>query len=143
MDPLATAADLEVWLGSSITDEARADAVLVAVSALVRSTAGLTWAETTVPDEVSAIVVDVAGHIYRNPSAVRQTTTGPFGVTYAVVQGLALTDDQKAILRRYGAQARGLWSMGTTRNDPLADTEYVPVVGTDNLFPWYSAADDL
>jgi hypothetical protein len=145
MAPLATTAELEVWLGSAIADEPRADAVLAAVSSLVRSFAARTWEgdDGPVPAEVAAIVVDIAGHIYRNPAAVRQETTGPFGATYAIVQGLSLTDDQKAILRRYGAQQRGLWTMGVTRDDPAADTEYVPVVGTDALFPWYSSSEAL
>lgn len=143
MAPLAEVTDLELWLGTPITDAARADAVLAAVSSLVRSQAGRTWEGEVVPDEVAAIVVDVAGHIWRNPAAVRQSGTGPFSVSYAIVQGLSLTADQKATLRHYGAQARGLWTMSTTRNDAAADTEYVPVVGTDTEFPWYSGTDAL
>lgn len=142
LPPLATEDDLAIWLGSAV-ESGRAGAVLSAVSSLVRSEAGRTWEDDEPPDEVVAMVVDVAGHIYRNPAAIRQVSTGPFSESYAITQGLSLTDAQKAILRRYSARARGLWSLSTTRGDSYDDTIYVPVVGTATPFPWYAASDPL
>lgn len=141
MAALVSVDELEAWLGAgAVQDVARADAVLVAVSSLVRSYAGQLWDAEPVPDEIRAVVKDVAARVWDNPRHVRQQSTGPFSVSYSVT-GLYLTDEERAVVGRYNAQARGLWTMGVTRNDAAADTVYVPVQGTATEFPWYG--DDV
>lgn len=141
--PLAPLGSLEVWLGAPLcgADVARAEAVLAAVSSLVRSVAGVTWETDPVPDDVVAVTVEVAARVCRNPKAASQlsNTTGPFteSVSFANTPGLYLTAAEKAIVGRYRPTARGLWSLRTSRDDPTTDTFWVPVVGSDNPFPWY------
>jgi hypothetical protein len=139
MDPLVTLEDLEGWLGQSLnaSEAARAEAVLRAVSSLVRSEAGRTWEDEDTPGDVSAVVLEMSAGIYRNPMGVRQTSVGDASVTYAVVAGLEFTPSQRSILGRYRANQRGLWTMGTTRNDFEGDTVFVPVVDAPP-FPWYA-----
>lgn len=148
LDPLAVVNDLEVWLGTSLcgADVTRAEAILAAVSSLVRSTAGVDWADTTtVPDDVRTVVVDVAARVYRNPDAATQLsrTTGPFTKTISFANpgavGLYLTADEKAIVGRYRPAARGLWTLRTDRDDPVGDTAWIPVAGAVYPFPWYGA----
>lgn len=147
--PLASLDELETWLGSTIDgfDAARAEAVLGAASSLIRSAAGVTWADTPVPDEVHTVALTVAARVYRNPDAASQMsdTTGPFtryrGFNNPDQVGLYLTGQERAIIARYRPQARGLWTLRTTRDDPVASTGWVPVEGSVNPFPWY--AEDL
>jgi hypothetical protein len=148
LDPLVTVEDFAGWLGASFSDpEAeRAGRVLVAVSSLVRSEAGLTW-EDGAPEEVQTVVLNIATRVWRNPDAATSysLTTGPYGksITFADPRGvgLYLTAEEKAIVGRGRTVTRGLWTLGTTRNDAAADTIYVPVEGSENPFPWYAAGD--
>lgn len=142
MDPLVSTAEFGVWLGQTLagTDEERAEAILTAVSSLVRSEAGLTWEDEAVPDDIAGVVLEVASGIYHNPRAVKQTSVGDVSATFAVVSGLSLTQAQKAIIGRYRAQSRGLWTQGFTRNDLGADTVYIPVEGAPPI-PWYDGSD--
>lgn len=148
MDPLAPLTALEVWLGAPLcgSDVARAEAVLAAVSSLIRSTAGVTWDGVPVPDDVHTITLEVAARVFRNPQAGSQLsrTTGPFTESVSFTPGTAglyLTAGEKAIIGRYRTTNRGLWSLRTTRDDPYDTTGYVPVEGSTNPFPWY--ADDI
>jgi hypothetical protein len=142
MASLAAPADLEEWLGVTFdpSASARAQAVLNAVSSLVRSEAGLTWDAVAVPDDVQAVTLTVAARVFNNPAAVASESVGTYSVRYSDPQaaGLYLTKGDKAILGKYRANARGLWSMRLTRDDAASDTEYVPIVGTDAMFPWYA-----
>jgi hypothetical protein len=146
-DPLASLSALEVWLGAPLCgpDVARAEAVLGAVSSLIRSVAGVTWETDPVPDDVHTVTLEVAARVYRNPSAAAQVsnTTGPFteSKSYSTTPGLYLTAAEKAIVGRYRPTTHGLWSMPTRRDDPVVDTYWVPVSGSDNPFPWY--AEDI
>lgn len=142
MATLVAVADLEAWLGATfdMSATARAEAVLTAVSALVRSEAGLTWDAVTVPDDVQAVTLTVASRVFNNPTAVVSESVGTYSVRYSDPQsaGLYLTAADKAVLGKYRANARGLWSMRLTRDDTAADSEWVPIVGTEAKFPWYA-----
>lgn len=141
--------DLEAWLGATfdVDDDARAEAVLSAVSALIRSETGLTWvtddALDAVPGEVQAVVLQVATRVWNNPSGIKQESIGSYSVSYDTpwASGLYLSAQERALLGRYRTNARGLWSLSTTRDDPDADTTWVPVEGTTTKFPWYG--DDV
>lgn len=142
MASLVAVADLEAWLGATFdaSATARAQAVLDAVSSLVRDEAGLTWDGVTVPADVQAVTLTVAARVFSNPAAVQSESVGSYSVRYADPQstGLYLTKGDKAVLGKYRANARGLWSMRLTREDTAADTEWVPIEGTTAEFPWYA-----
>lgn len=141
--PLVNAADFSDWLGRSFeaSELPRAEAVLLRVSSLVRSRAGgRTWENEEVPGEIATVVLTVASRVWNNPNAARQQTAGPFSESY-VVTGAYLTPEEAAIVGRYSATSRGLWTLGTTRGDDAGDTVWVPVVGTDNLFPFLTTED--
>jgi hypothetical protein len=58
----------------------------------------------TVPADVKAVALEVAGMQVANPQGLRQETVGGYSVTYAGgndVFGLALTDGQKSVLDEY------------------------------------------
>jgi hypothetical protein len=145
--PLAPLEALEVWLGAPLcgSDVARAEAVLAAVSSLVRSVAGVTWDGVPVPDEIHTVTLEVAARVYRNPTSASQLsqTTGPFteSRSFTTAAGLYLTPQEKAIVARYRTSNRGLWSLRTSRDDPVEVSGWVPVAGSLNPFPWY--ADDI
>jgi hypothetical protein len=144
--PLASITDLAGWLGTTPQgdDATRAELVLSAVSALVRSEARRTWEDLPVPEVIRAVTLTVAARVYRNPEAAASysLTTGPFGksLTFADPKavGLFLTDDEKLTISRSvpgGRRQRGLYTLRTYRDDPCA-TGYVPTVGGPP-FPWY------
>jgi hypothetical protein len=151
---LAAPADLAAWMGQDIpAGDARAWAVLSAASALVRAEAGQTWVNNTndltgVPDEVAAIVVQVAARVWANPTGAVQWTKGPFSERYSddAALGLYLTDAEKSALSRYRSAApSGLGVLSTTRGDDYADTVYVPTGPPPSgyPFPWYDADDPV
>lgn len=114
--------------------------MLSRVSAVVRSAAGVTWEGVEVPEEVEAVVLEVATRVWTNPNGIRQQATGPFSASYAVV-GVYLTDEERRILAKYRANQRGLWTLNTTRGDDEGDTVWVPIVGTDSMFPFLTSED--
>lgn len=139
--PLAT---FQTWLDSTIVDEPRAEAVLSRVTSLVLSEAGTTWDADAEPDDIVTVILEVSKRVYQNPRNARQQTAEPYAITHQII-GLELTADERTRIARasrtYPRGGYGLWALGTTRDDPAADTAYVPVVGTDTQFPWY--ADDV
>lgn len=141
--PLVGTTDFSDWLGRSLelSEMPRAEAVLRRVSALVRSRAGgRTWADEDVPAEIVTVVLTVASRVWNNPNSARQQTAGPFSESYDVT-GAYLTPEEASIVGRYSATSRGLWTLGTTRGDDLGDTVWVPVVGSDNVFPFLTTDD--
>lgn len=142
--PLVTVEELETWLREPFagSDLGYAMLLLDAVSALVRSEAGRTWETGPVPEEARAVTFAVAARVYRNPEAATSASrqVGPFGETLSWSNpgavGMFLSPEEKAALPRRES-VRGLWTQRTIRDDPVASTGYVPVVGTDSLFPWY------
>lgn len=149
LPPLAAVSDLAAWVGQEIPDEdPRAGAVLSASSALVRAYTSETWVEddvlTDVPDVVVAVVVQVAGRVWRNPEGVTSRSSGPFSERYAdaVSSGLFLTTEEKNMLAEFvQAASTGLGTLGTTRGDAGYDTVYVPTgpAPSGYPFPWYAA----
>lgn len=143
LSPLVDVDDFADWLGRTFTgtDETRAEAVLSRVSSLVRARAGgRTWEDEETPDEIATVVLTVATRVWNNPKGVRQQAAGPFSESYDVT-GVFLTPEESAIVGRYSASARGLWTLSTTRGDDYGDTVWVPVVGTDSLFPFLTTDD--
>lgn len=142
--PLVTVDELGQWLRTPLlgSDADYAMLILNAVSALIRSESGRTWDTEPVPEEARAVTFAVAARVYRNPEAATSANrqVGPFGEQLSWANpggvGLFLSDDEKAALPRR-ASARGLWTQATTRDDLGVSTGYVPIVGTDALFPWY------
>lgn len=153
LPPLASVDDLAAWAGQDATTDAmRAGAVLSAASALVRAEAGQTWVNANgslaeVPADVTAVVVQVAGRVWGNPSGAIQWTKGPFSERYSddAALGLYLTDAERAILARHrqGGTPNGLNVLSTTRGEDGSDTVYVPTGPPPSgyPFPWYDADD--
>ncbi len=143
--PLVAVSDLADWLGVTIdgSGHARAEAVINAVSALIRSEAGHTWETTPVPDTARAIALDVAGRVYLNPRNVAQESVGPFSYSYApgALAGLDFTESERRRLRSLRGASTGLWSQAVTRDGDSGDTVWVPVRGTAAQFPWYADGD--
>lgn len=153
MDPLASTDQFADWLGVTLTgsDLTRADSILVAASSLVRSEAGRTWEDETVPDDVVAVVLQAAERKYRNPAGETQKTVGDVSVSYgnSAAVGLYLTDDEKIVVRRYRETASGgLWTLRTTRTDPNGegdlgtlydDTWYMDTNLSGTKLPWLDA----
>lgn len=135
---LATLADLEGWLGSPVgADAARAEAVLDAVSSLVRSEAGRTWEGEAVPDDVATVTLTAAARVFRNPDGYSAERVGSYSYQFSGgADGLSLTREERAIVARYRTTPRGLWSQSVTRGDGAPTTVFVPVVGAPP-FPWY------
>lgn len=116
LPPLASAEDLQEWSATSITNEARAEAILAAASTLVRSFTGRMWVvaaedEEDPPvweegvtdlekDQVLTVVLTVADRVYTNPQGAQYQTVGPFARSVAAwsTLGLALTPDEKDML---------------------------------------------
>lgn len=130
LPPLASAEDLQEWSASSITNEARAEAILAAASTLIRSFTGRMWvvaaeAEEDPPvweegvtdlekDQVLTVVLTVADRVYSNPMGATQQTAGPFSRSVAAwsTLGLALTDDEKDML---GGSSPGISGLSSVR----------------------------
>lgn len=138
------------WLGQplSAADEPRAEAILDAVSALVRSEAGRTWVDDggnleEVPTDVQTVVMQVAQRVFLNPLGFQSERSGDYSYAFPTSGpgGLYLEPHERAVLARYRATQRGLWTLSTTRSDTDADTVYVPIQGTESEFPWYAAGD--
>lgn len=67
------------------------------------------YGHTTVPADVKAVAIELAGAYYNNPAGLRQETVGGYSVTYAGgndMFGLALTKGQRDILDRYRVKSR-------------------------------------
>ncbi len=142
--PLATKEKLEVLLRQPLTgdDEAWAELVLGGVSSLIREAANRTWETDPVPDVVEFVALNIAARVFRNPDAASSVAknTGPFGrtITFADPKavGFYLTDDEKRLVTPKRTGVAGLWTLGTTRDDPIGDTGYVPTPDGQPI-PWY------
>lgn len=154
LPPLANVADLAAWVGQEIPDgDPRAGAVLSAASALVRAYTSQTWVDDDgspieVPEDVAAVVVQVAARVWMNPGGLESVTlddgTRRWGSGGGL--GLYLTESEKEIL---GAHVDGgppdlgtvSFTVGAV-NDP---TIYVPTGPPPSgyPFPWYSGNDPM
>lgn len=135
--------DLAAWLGQSITDETRAEAVLSAASAIVSGYAGQDWSTEDAPADVAAVVIQVAARVWRNPAGLQSVTIDDATQRWfeSTASGLFLTDEEKSILNRFRTTASGLGVLSTTRNEGIGDTIYVPTgpPPAGYPFPWYAA----
>jgi len=133
--PLASSQDLADWLGQRQINEDRANAVLVAASAMVRSEAGQTWLDDggaldSPPETVVAITVQVAAKMWANPTGVSQQTTGPFSSSFARQY---LTPEDRKYLNSLQPTA-GVWTLSTTREE-LETPDTIDVEGQDEPIP--------
>ena len=154
LPPLALPSDLAAWVGQTIPfDDPRAEAVLSASSALVRSYTGQTWVDGAgelddVPDVVASVVIQVAARVWANPNGVVAATLddGSLRWSEANASGLILTDADKAVLAAYqeqGSESFGLGTISLAGGSRANDTIYVPTgpPPAGYPFPWYSAEE--
>ena len=124
---LATVQDLADWIGEDNLDgDPRATAVLRRASALVRSEAGMEWADGPgmewaggAPEDVQGVVVAAAARVWTNPNAAIQRSAGSFSerLSERAADGLYLTDEERRILSRYSPSRFGVGTIRTYRED--------------------------
>lgn len=152
LPPFATVNDLAAWTGQVImpADAARAEAVLSAASALVRTHTGATWVVdgelSDVPDIVPVVVVQVAGRVWANPDGLTSVTLDDGTRRWeSGTTGLYLTDSEKDMLGGLVTTdaSRSVGVLSTTRGEGRGDTIYVPTGPPPSgpPFPWYSSED--
>lgn len=110
LPPLAS--DLAAWVGESIEDtDPRAEAVLSAATALVRGYAGQAWDDDATPDDVWAVVIQVAARVWFNPQGLIRDSVDDYSRAWADggESGVYLTSSERDILSRYRTSASGLW----------------------------------
>ncbi len=137
---LVSVDDFAVWLREDVTGEkiAQAEAVLSAVSGLVRSEARTTWTDggdlTDVPPEVTTIVFQAAQRKWSNPMGFSGENDGDYSYRLdSKDAGIYLTESECKILSRYRPRS-GLFTIATTRGVD-EETLYAPVQGGGDLFP--------
>jgi hypothetical protein len=139
LSPLATIDDLAEWLGSTVAslDIARAEAVLSAVSSLVRSEANRTWENEGAPEDIRVVTLQASARMYRNPEGFVQKSIGDVSVSYGGRSSLILLPEERAIIARHRRTLQGLGTISVTRNEHAPATGWVPVADSDHHFPWY------
>jgi hypothetical protein len=107
---LATVDEFAAWMGVTIDNEERAEAILTAASTLVRSTSGRAWVDAdgepedglteTQSDAAHTVVLSVAERVWRNPQGLTSETSGPFSKSVAAwaAFGLELTETEKQMI---------------------------------------------
>lgn len=145
LPPLATLDELEVRIGPQ-EDEARAEAVLVDASNLIRDEAGKTWLDelevSTAPDMIVTLALKVAARAIENPSGYTSETYPEYAWRKdGAEDGVYLTDKECRIVRRIAGK-NGLWTQPLTRLDAGSDTLFVDDQFGLEPFPMY-ADDDL
>lgn len=144
MASIAPLDDLEAWLGLTVDNPVRAEAIIAAASTLVTAKTGQAWVDAdgvqldTVDDDdfaaVKTVVVQVAARVWTNPRGTTQQSTGPFSESVAAwaALGLSLTDDEKAMLpTTIDGNRPALWTQATTRTVDDIPDRYLDVVGQD------------
>jgi len=124
---LATVEQLALEVDEPIASaDPRAEWLLSKASTLVRAHTGRTWVDAEgalqedIPDAVTAVTVQCAARVWRNPAGAVQEAAG--GLSWRLSEragdGLFLTDAEKAML---GASrpTGGLWKLSTTNVDPF------------------------
>lgn len=139
--------DLATWLGVTITDEDRAEAIIAAAYTLVRSKTGRAWVDVDGEqledvsdddfDAVTTVIMQVAARVWLNPQGVTQQSTGPFSKSVAAwaALGLSLTESELDMLPVASGSRPALWTLGTTREDPASDLPdiYLEVVDSEDI----------
>lgn len=142
--PFAEVDALAAWLGVTIDNEERAEAILLAASYLVQNEVGASvsdeWAE--VPGVVGTVVVQVAARVWHNPHGIVSESIDDYTRRYAneASAGAFLTQQERDLLSPYRARVRGLWNLSTTRDDDAAD-QYLDVVGQSEPMPFLPAGE--
>ena len=116
---MASVSDLADWLGEEIVvNDPRAVALIRRASALVRSEAGLEWADE-VPEDVQGVVIAVAARVWSNPNSAIQRTAGSFSerLSERAAEGMYLTDEERRVLSRYASVRFGIGTIRTYRED--------------------------
>lgn len=143
MAPIASVVDLEQWLGETLSNPVRADAILKAASTLIRTRTGRSWVDAAGEpledvtaddfDAVKTVCVQVAARVWLNPHGRTQQTTGPFSESVATWAslGLSFTEDEAAMLPRNAETRPALWTLATTRCDNDIPDIYLDVVGQE------------
>lgn len=121
-DPLLTKERLGIWAQERpILDPELADAIIEAVSVLLRMYGDAAWTAASIPPRARDIGYIVAKDYYLNPRQLRQETTGPLqeSLDNSVLNGITLTDEQKAelaaLVPNEPGTSDGLWTLGFTR----------------------------
>lgn len=126
---MASVTDLADWLGDEIAaNDPRAVALLRRASALVRSEAGVEWADE-VPEDVQGVVIAVAARVWSNPNSAIQRTAGSFSerLSERAAEGMYLADEERRILSRYAQTRFGIGTIRTYRDDGYGGgTVWVP-----------------
>lgn len=138
---MVAVADLADWVGEDIApNDPRATALLRRASALVRSEAGVEWADE-VPEDVQGVVVMAAARVWSNPNSAIQRSAGSFSerLSERAADGLYLTDEERRILSRYGKTRFGISTIRTYRDDGYGGgTVWVPTAPAPSggVFPF-------
>lgn len=146
LPPLTTLSELEVRTGTQ-DEAARAEAVLIDASNLVRDEAGKTWVDDAgavsgVPDMIVTLVLKVSKRALDNPTGLTAETYPEYAWRKdGAEDGVYLTDKECKIVRRLAGRT-GLWTQPTTRRSCDDDTVWAEDQFGSELFPMY-AVDDL
>src|SRR5262245_61311281 len=103
LPPLASTEELEARLPEPLAEDevARAEAVLVDASTLVRAEAGgNTWVtdgelDDDVPDTIVIVTLTAARRAFLNPDGIRQETLGDHSITHGASGDVFLTKAEK------------------------------------------------
>lgn len=125
MQALATIEALEVRLGRAFLEEerARAEAILVDVSAIALNETSGGWTAQTVPADVSAVVLSAALRAFKNPDGYIDQNIGSFSakVHHTQFSSGIFTRPELAILHRNshkpGFGAFGFTTVSRWRDD--------------------------
>ena len=142
--PFAEVDALAAWLGVTIDNEERAEAILMAASYLVQNEVGASVSDewTEVPGIVGAVVVQVAARVWHNPQGLVSESIDDYTRRYGneTPSGVFLTQQERDMLSPYRAKPRGLWNLSTTRGNDYED-QYLVVVGQDEPMPFLLAGE--
>lgn len=139
MLPLATIEEFADRIPGGIDggDTARAQAMLVDASALIRSEAGITWTDddppVTVPDVVKTICMSAAKRAFLNPDGVNSVAIDGHSASFATGSpDVYLTRAEKSAVRRAAGKI-AVWTQPTTRSeDDIPDTPSVVADPSDS-----------
>ena len=142
--PFAEVDALAAWLGVTIDNEERAEAILMAASYLVQNEVGASVSDewTEVPGIVGAVVVQVAARVWHNPQGLVSESIDDYTRRYGneTPSGVFLTQQERDMLSPYRAKPRGLWNLSTTRGNDYED-QYLDVDGQDEPMPFVLAGE--
>lgn len=104
LPPFATPDDLSDWLGSTITNELRAAAVLQAASTLVRAKAGQNYVDengdllSDIPDAVKVLTVIASARVWTNPENLKAESIDGYSMEAWERAGLYLLPEELEML---------------------------------------------